>query len=63
LPLADMGPKHRAMVAIELPLAPFLRVAWGGYREDEQGAGVLEDAVAAHLDVGPGTEVWVLPLE
>ncbi len=59
---ADIG-TTRAMVAVELAEAPFVRVAWGGFQEGEKGAAVLDEALAEHLGLAAGDEVWVLPLE
>jgi arginine N-succinyltransferase len=55
-------PKHRALIGIDLPEPPYFRAGWTGWSETEEG-GVMEAAVAEHLDIAVGSEVWILPLE
>jgi len=66
--LAKVGPasevsKARAMVAVELPSAPYFRSVWSAWREDAPGEVTLDEEAASHLGIVPGADVWVLPLD
>jgi len=54
--------KDRALIALDLPEAPYFRNVWAGWKDTEDG-GILDAAAAAHLGVGEGAEVWVLPFD
>lgn len=55
-------PKHRALVGIDLDAPPYFRAGWTHWSESDQG-GTMEAAVAEHLGLSVGDEVWALPLE
>ncbi len=56
-------PRTRALIAVEQAEAPFFRCIYAPYHvAGEAGAEIAADA-AAHLGVGEGAKVWVLPLE
>jgi arginine N-succinyltransferase len=55
-------PKHRALIGLTLPGPPYFRAGWTCWSETEEG-GTMEAAVAEHLGIGVGSEVWALPLE
>jgi len=55
-------PKHRALLGIDLTEPPYFRAGWTRWSETDEG-GVMEQAVAEHLGLTVGSEVWILPLE
>jgi arginine N-succinyltransferase len=68
--------KHRAMIALDLPEAPFFRAVWAPFRDEgasrpslerdparQSRQGVLDARAAGHLGIGDGARAWVLPLE
>jgi arginine N-succinyltransferase len=55
-------PKERALIALDLPEAPYFRTIWAPWKETAEG-GVIDRGAAEHLGVAPGAEVWVLPLD
>jgi len=59
---ADDAPKPRALLGLDLAGPPYFRAGWTHWSETEEG-GVMEAAVAEHLGIGIGDEVWALPLE
>jgi arginine N-succinyltransferase len=56
-------PKHRALLGIDLPDPPYFRAGWTHWSETPEGEGTMEAAVAEHLGLEVGDEVWALPLE
>src|SRR5579859_3776062 len=59
---AGAEPRTRALLAVEPAEAPFVRAVVSPWHSDASGSHVAEGA-AAHLGVGEGDEIWVLPLE
>ena len=55
-------PKHRALLGLDLDEAPYFRAGWTYWSETDEG-GTMEAAVAEHLGIGVGDDVWALPLE
>jgi arginine N-succinyltransferase len=65
---AGDGPRARALIAIETSEPPFFRCVLSPWdASTDTGAGGAGAAIAAeparHLGVGPGGEVWVLPID
>jgi arginine N-succinyltransferase len=58
----DERPKHRALLGVDLTEPPFFRAGWTYWSETEEG-GTMEAAVAEHLGLGVGSDVWALPLD
>ena len=54
--------KHRALIGLDLSEPPYFRAGWTFWSENDEG-GTMEAAVAEHLGIGVGSNVWVLPLE
>ena len=55
--------KTRALVAVELPLAPYFRAVLGPIVSEGDDSIAIAEKTAKHLDIKTGVEVWVLPLE
>jgi arginine N-succinyltransferase len=54
--------RKKAIFAVELPWAPFFRAALGCWEEDGDDVRI-DAAIAEHLGLSVGDEVWVLPIE
>jgi len=55
-------PRTRTLLGIDLADAPYFRAGWTHWSETAEG-GTMEAAVAEHLGLSVGSEVWALPLE
>ena len=55
--------KNRSLVAIETKEAPYFRCVLAACASHADDAVVLCEDTAAHLGIGVGDEVWVLPLD
>ncbi|MDB4997495.1 MAG: Arginine N-succinyltransferase [Myxococcaceae bacterium] len=55
--------KRKALIAVNLPVAPYFRAVLGFYWEDEPGGASIDAGAATHLGLELGSEIWVLPLD
>jgi arginine N-succinyltransferase len=55
--------KNRSLVALELKEAPYFRCVLASCAPHADDAVILGEDAAQHLGIGPGSEVWVLPLD
>ncbi len=54
--------RHRSLVGIDLPEAPYFRAVLSDFIADDDASGGLGESAAEHLGVKVGDEIWVLTL-
>jgi len=60
---ASLEAKHKSLVAVEQPEAPYFRAISAAWLSDSEQEGALSAEAAAHLGLGVGDDVWVLPMD
>ena len=55
--------RHRSLVAVDLPEAPYFRSVLTDFIVDDSSSGGLNDDAAQHLGLKVGDEAWVLTLK